>query len=136
MPNLPLIEAPPVDYGPHESAMARYREDGTRRALALGNRGPIRLDASGRLDAAIRDAYSRFGFYVFERAIAASELADIERDVADMLARAPVTRGAPLDRDGRPALGADCRAVDVVWVKPLADPLGGTSAAAVGILPR
>ncbi len=46
MPNLPLIEAPPVDYGPHESAMARYREDGTRRALALGNRGPIRLDAS------------------------------------------------------------------------------------------
>ncbi|HEY6599908.1 MAG TPA: phytanoyl-CoA dioxygenase family protein, partial [Pseudomonadales bacterium] len=67
--------------------------------------------------------------YVFERAIAASELTDIERDVADMLARAPVTRGAPLDRDGRPALGADCRAVDVVWVKPLADPLGGTSAA-------
>jgi hypothetical protein len=49
-----------------------------------------------------------------------------------MLVRAPVTRGAPVDREGRPALGADCRAVDVVWVKPLADPLGGTSAARGG----
>lgn len=127
MAKLPLIDAPPVDYGPHETAMARYRDDGTRRALALDNRGPIRFDSSGRLDPAILDAYSRYGFYVFESVIEPSELRDIERDVVDMLARAPVTRGAPLDRNGRPALGTDCRAVNVVWVEPLADPLGGTA---------
>ena len=109
MANLPLIEVSAVDYGSEQVAMVRYREDGTRRAMALGNRGPIRFDAQGRLDAQIRDAYSRCGFYVFEGVLQADELADIERDVADMLDRAPVTRGAALDRRGRPALGADCR---------------------------
>ena len=127
MANLPLIEVSRVDYGSEEAAMIRYREDGTRRAMALGNRGPIRFDAQGRLDVRIRDAYSRCGFYVFEGVLQADELADIERDVADMLERAPVTRGAALDCRGRPALGAECRAPNVSWVRPLADPLGGTA---------
>jgi hypothetical protein len=129
MTNLPLIQAPAVDYGHEESAMARYREEGTRRALALGNRGPIRFDASGRLDPAILEAYSRCGFYVFERVIAQPELDDLERDLVDMLERVPVTRGAMVDRRGRPALSADCRKPNVVWVTPLADPLGGTDRA-------
>ena len=33
---LPLIDAPPVDYGPNEEAMVRYRTEGTERARALG----------------------------------------------------------------------------------------------------
>ena len=127
MANLPLIDAPAVDYGSEEPAMARYREEGTRRALALGNRGPIRFDAAGRVHPSILDAYSRCGFYVFERAIAQEELDDIERDLVDMLDRLPATRGAPVDRHGRPALGADCKSQPIVWVQPLADPLGGTS---------
>jgi ectoine hydroxylase-related dioxygenase (phytanoyl-CoA dioxygenase family) len=126
MANLPQIEVPSVDYGREENAMVRYREEGERRAMTLGNRGPIRFDAAGRLDPEIVEAYSRCGFYVFESVLEADELADIERDVADMLARAPVTRGAKVDRQGRPALGVDCTAPNISWVKPLSDPLGGT----------
>src|SRR5262245_38927412 len=118
MARLPLIDAPLVDYGSEEPAMVRYREDGTRRALALANRGPIMFDAAGRPDPAILDAYSRCGFYVFEGVIAQAELDDIERDLVDLLERAPVTRDAPFDRHGRPALGADRHGAQIVWVKP------------------
>ena len=34
-----------ADYGPHEAAMQTYLRKGEARAMALGNRGPIRLDA-------------------------------------------------------------------------------------------
>jgi Phytanoyl-CoA dioxygenase (PhyH) len=129
MTDLPLSSAPAVDYGSEEPAMARYREQGMRRALVLGNRGPIRLDASGNVDPAILEAYWRCGFYVFEHLIEQAELDEIERDVIDMLERVPVAPGAALDRHGRVALGRDCRRDNVVWVKPLADPLGGTDRA-------
>jgi hypothetical protein len=117
------------DYGANEPAMARYREEGTRRALALGNRGPLHFTPDGALAPEIRAAYSRCGFYVFEGLLGEEELADLERDVNELLARAPVTRGAPFDRDGRPALSSDCRAPNLSWVRPLSDPLGGTAAA-------
>ena len=126
MAKLPLMSAPAASYGTEEAAMVRYREEGTRRALALGNRGPIRFDASGRLDRAIGEAYSRCGFYVFEHVIAQDELDDIERELVDLLERLPVSRGAALDRHGRPALGAGSSGQPIVWVKPLGDPLGGT----------
>ena len=126
MASLPRFEVPTVDYGSEEQAMVRYRADGERRAMALGNRGPIQFDANGKLDPAILQAYSRCGFYVFEGVLKPDELADIERDVADMLARAPVTRGAAVDKQGRPALGVDCTAPNLSWVRPLSDPLGGT----------
>jgi Phytanoyl-CoA dioxygenase (PhyH) len=121
--NAPVFAA---DYGADEPAMARYREEGTRRALALGNRGPIRFAASGDLTSEIRDAYARCGFYVFEGVLGEEELADLERDVNELLERAPVTKGAPLDRHGRPALSSACRAPNLSWVRPLSDPLGGT----------
>lgn len=124
---LPLLPVTPGDYGAAEPAMVSYREAGTRRALALDNRGPIRLDELGRLAPDILDAYWRHGFYVFEGVIGDEELDDLEDDVAGMLARAPVEKGAAVDRQGRPALGADCAATTVVWVRPLSDPLGGTA---------
>ena len=34
----------------HARAMADYIAEGTRRAYEIGNRGPIRRDANGRLD--------------------------------------------------------------------------------------
>jgi hypothetical protein len=126
MANLPLIKVPIVDYGPDEEAMVRYRAEGEERAMRLGNRGSISFDREGRLDSAILDAYSRCGFYVFEGVLGTDELKDIESDVAEMLARAPVTKGAKLDSQGRPALSADCLASNISWVKPLSDPLGGT----------
>src|ERR1700735_1199855 len=126
MANLPLIKVPIVDY-PEQEAMERYRREGEARAMRLGNRGPIRFDAEGNLDRAILEAYKRCGFYVFEGLLHEDELKDIERDVADIIARTPVTKGAALDREGRPAIGADCEAPTVSWVKPLSDPIGGTA---------
>ena len=126
MANLPLIEVPIVDYGPDEPAMAHYREQGEERALALENRGPILFTDDRGLDPAILEAYSRSGFYIFEGVLGADELRDIERDVAEMLARAPVAKGANVDRQGRQALGVDCKAPTVSWVRPLSDPVGGT----------
>ena len=49
MANLPLIDVPIGDYGAEEAAMAHYRAEGEHRALALGNRGPLRFDSEGRL---------------------------------------------------------------------------------------
>ena len=117
------------DYGENETAMAAYLEAGAERAMGLGNRGPIRFDASGVLHPEILTAYSRCGFYVFEGVIDPVELADIERDVVNMWEHAPVEKGAPIDRYGRPALAADCAAPCLSWVRPLSDPIGGTDKA-------
>jgi hypothetical protein len=129
MVKLPLLEVPIVDYGVDEPAMVRYRQEGEARAAELGNRGPIRFDEDGQLDPAILEAYWRTGFYIFEGVLGPDELADIERDVAELLERAPTTKGATLDRHGRPALGVDCTAPNISWVRPLSDPLGGTTLA-------
>ncbi|MFO1081833.1 MAG: phytanoyl-CoA dioxygenase family protein [Reyranellaceae bacterium] len=120
---------PVVDYGSEEAAMQAYLREGERRAFALGNRGPIRFTADGALHPEIVAAYWRCGFYVFEGVLQADELADIERDLKDILGRLPVERGAALDAKGRPALAADCAAPTLLWSKPLGDPFGGTSLA-------
>jgi len=118
-----------VDYGPEEAAMRAYCEAGERRAFALGNRGPIRFGSDGRVHADILDAYWRHGFYVFEGVLLPTELADIEADFLDILDRLPTERGSPVDRKGRPALGADLQATTLYWSKPLGDPFGGTELA-------
>ena len=118
-----------VDYGAEEAAMQAYLREGEQRAFALGNRGPIRFTASGELHPDIVEAYWRCGFYVFEGVLEPDELADIERDVKDILDRLPVEKGAPLDAKGRPALAADCQAPTLLWSKPLGDPFGGTDLA-------
>jgi hypothetical protein len=41
----------------------------------------------------------------------------------------PVTKDAKVDKQGRPALGVNCTARNLSWVRPLSDPIGGTSAA-------
>src|SRR3954454_19660542 len=102
---LPLLEVPIVDYGDDEAAMDSYRAEGEQRARQLGNRGPLRLDDAGRVDPGILAAYDRCGFYVFEGLLDRAELDDIERDVADLLDRAPVSKDATVDRHGRTALG-------------------------------
>ena len=118
-----------VDYGPDEAAMQAYLREGEARAMALGNRGPIRFGAKGGLHPDVAEAFSRCGFYVFEDVLGAGELADLEADLRDVLDRLPVTRGSPVDAAGRPALGADCKAPTLFWSKPLGDPFGGTDLA-------
>ncbi|SJZ38738.1 Phytanoyl-CoA dioxygenase (PhyH) [Enhydrobacter aerosaccus] len=118
-----------IGYGSEEAAMQAYLREGEKRALALGNRGPIRFTASGELHPDIVEAYWRCGFYVFEGVLKADELADIERDVKDILDRLPVERGAKVDAKGWPALASDCAAPTLLWSKPLGDPFGGTDLA-------
>ena len=119
-----------VDYGSEEAAMRRYLADGERRAFALGNRGPIRFTADGKVHPDILDAYWRHGFYVFENVLGAEELADIEADIrTNVLDRLPVEKGATVDAQGRPALGVDLKAPSLFWARPLSDPFGGTSLA-------
>jgi hypothetical protein len=126
---LPLLDAPTTDYGADEEAMVAYREEGGRRAMELGNRGPIRYDDQGKIHPDILEAYWRTGFYTFTGVLSQDELDDIEQDVAQLLERLPVTKGATVDRHGRPALGVDLQGRNVSWVRPLSDPIGGTDAA-------
>ena len=128
MSSLPLHRFANVDYGQDQDAVSEYREDGTRRALALDNRGPVRYDHNGRVDPAILESYGRHGFYILEGVLGPEERADVEADVANMLNRCAVSKDAAVDRAGRPALGTDCEGRTVSWVKPLSDPLGGTDA--------
>jgi ectoine hydroxylase-related dioxygenase (phytanoyl-CoA dioxygenase family) len=118
-----------VDYGPEEAAMQTYLQEGERRAFDLGNRGPIRFTADGKVHPDILDAYWRCGFYVFENVLDRNELADIETDFQDILTRLPSEKGSPVDATGRPALGADMKAPSLFWSKPLGDPFGGTKLA-------
>lgn len=116
-------------YGTEEAAMQAYLAEGERKAFTLGNRGPLRFDANGRLTQDILDAYWRCGFYVFEGVLKADELADIERDVKSIQDRLPVAQGATLDKHGRPALTVGLEAPTLFWSKPLGDPFGGTELA-------
>ena len=53
---LPLHETSEADYGDEQTQLELYREEGTRRALAMDNRGPINFDENGRLDQTILSA--------------------------------------------------------------------------------
>ena len=109
--------------------MQAYLREGEGRALALGNRGPIRFDARGALRPDFLDAYRRCGFYIFEGVLGEEELRDIEADLFDILDQLPVEQGSPVDARGRPALAAGCEAPTLFWSRPLGDPFGGTDLA-------
>ncbi|HSG62282.1 MAG TPA: phytanoyl-CoA dioxygenase family protein [Pseudomonadales bacterium] len=108
--------------------MKPYVEAGKERARQLGNRGPVRFDAKGRLAEEIIQAYQRTGFYVFEGLVDPSETALLQEEIQDLLERAPVDNGAELDKYGRPAFGREFARPVYTLIKPLSDPWGGTSA--------
>ena len=110
----------------HAAAMAPYIAEGTKRASAAGNRGPLQLDKSGKLHPDILNAYNEKGFYIFEGVIGAEELDSLRADVTNMIDRAPVQPGAKVDAKGRPAMGLDHAAEPYSFIKPLSDPFGGT----------
>lgn len=112
-----------------DTAMQAYLEAGRQAAFALGNRGPIRYDADGKMHPEILEAYWRCGFYVFENVLGPDELQDIEADLHDILARLPTEKGAERDSQSRPALGVGLKAPTLFWARPLSDPFGGTALA-------
>ena len=102
-----------------------YFAAGERRARALGNRGPLRFDASGTLERSIREAYDATGFYVFEGVVDEAELGELDRDLASLLERSPSAEGSELDSSGRPVAGLG-RQPQFLWAEALSDPWGGT----------
>jgi hypothetical protein len=115
-----------TDYGSEERAMQAYFREGEARAMALGNRGPLRFTADGKLAPDILAAYERCGFYVFEGVIAPAELAELEADYLAIMDRLPCAPDAKVDHKGRPALGSDLAMPIAYWARPLGDPFGGT----------
>ena len=123
------IEACANHYGEQADAMRSYLLAGQAAALALPNRGPVKFTESGALAEEIRAAYSEYGFYVFENVLSAEELDDIKADLDIMRAQFPTGPESQVNAAGEPALGADAKALTLVWSKPLGDPLGGTELA-------
>lgn len=122
----PTTTAPAPTRAEHQARMAAYAAAGEARARAIGNKGPVRFDADGRLHPDIVTAYWRHGFYIFEGIVSPAELAELRQDAADMLERAPVGPGAAVDAQGRPALGRDWARDPYTFIRPLSDPWGGT----------
>ena len=89
----------------------------------LSSSGP-----DGKLAEHIVEAFREYGFYIFKGVVSADELDDLERDVTDILDRAPIAPDAKVDRHGNPAIAHDCEGRSFRLVKPLSDPLGGSKA--------
>ena len=123
------IEACAAHYGEQADAMRTYLVEGEKQALIMSNRGPLRFDAGGNLAQDIQDAYSKYGFYVFEEVLGAEELQAIDAELQQLRTTFPSEPNGKLTKDGKPALGADCKSLNLIWSKPLGDPLGGTELA-------
>ena len=124
--NIKSIEACAAHYGADEQAMKSYLIEGEQQALAMNNRGPIKFDENGNLAREIKEAYLKYGFYVFENVIKEDELNDIKDDLATIRSKFPSDSQSKVTESGQPALGSDCKAPNLIWSKPLGDPLGGT----------
>lgn len=123
------INACAAHYGKDADAMREYLLAGHHHALDLDNRGPIQFGENGKLASHVVDAYNKYGFYVFTDVLKQDELEDIAQDLEQMKKRFPVGSGEKVTADGSPALGADCTAPNLIWSKPLGDPLGGSTLA-------
>ena len=123
------IEACAAYYGDEADAMKEYLINGEKNALALGNRGPITFDENGNLSSAIKEAYSKNGFYIFEGVLKNDEVEDIKEDLENLRQQFPTGPESTLNAKGEPAMNAESKSLTLVWSKPLGDPLGGTELA-------
>ena len=123
------IEACAAYYGDEADAMKAYLINGEKNALALGNRGPITFDENGNLSSAIKEAYSKNGFYIFEGVLNNEEVEDIKEDLENLRQQFPTGPESTLNAKGEPAMNAESKSLTLVWSKPLGDPLGGTELA-------
>ena len=116
----------PLSAADHVRVMSEYGRRAEARAYALGNRGPIRVGADGKLLPEILEAYWANGFYVFQGVVGPDELAELRADIDNVLSRAPVAPDSKVDRHGRPASTEGVIKPPYRWAKPLSDPVGGT----------
>ena len=100
------IEACAAHYGDEAEAVKTYMQEGLKQALRLPNRGPIQFLKNGALHPEIREAYSNYGFYVFEGVVTAQEMSDVRQDIDELRSRFATHPDSKLDARGRPATGA------------------------------
>ena len=124
LPSNPQLDTPTA--AAHAESMSAYTRAGEARVAAIGNRGPARFDANGKLDPDILAAYWEHGFYVFEGVVSEAEVKALRECTLDLIERAPIRKGAELDTRGRPAFGRDLARETYTLVRPLSDPWGGT----------
>ena len=79
-----------------------YKAQGLKRALEIGNRGPLRLGPDGRMDQQIVRAYQAQGYYVFEDMVSKGEVAELVKEFDEVLDNAPINEGGITDRHGGP----------------------------------
>ncbi len=106
-----------------------YFAEGKKRAMSLGNRGPLNVNPDGTIADDILEQYNRYGFYILEGLVSPTELDEIHQDVKHLFERAPVDSGSNLDSQGRPAITTEFERSTFQFAKPLSDPMGGTNAA-------
>ena len=80
---------------------------GSKRAVALGNRGPLSLDESGQLAQDILNAYYEHGFYVFKSVLSPDEIKELTIELDAIMENAPVSRDKSVDHLGRPSKFAE-----------------------------
>ena len=117
-----------TNFGGEEAAMQAYFREGEARALALGNRGPVRYGADGKIHPDIIESYRRHGFYVLQGLLDPAEAAEVRAEIHDLLDRLPTGSDSKVDHLGRPAATTELPKPVIFWTKPLGDPLGGTGA--------
>jgi hypothetical protein len=110
---------------PQDSELSAYFRAGELRARGLGNRGPIRLTAAGKIAPEIVEAYREYGFYVLEGVFDAAEIADLRAGLDAIIDHLPTSPDSQVDHLGRPALGLGLPVSPFHWSKPLGDPFGG-----------
>jgi len=123
------IEACAAYYGKESEAVKQYLINGEQNALALDNRGPIKFDQNGNLSSLIKEAYSKYGFYIFQGVLNSDEVEDIKEDLENLRQQFPTGPESKLNAKGEPAMNAESQSLTLLWSKPLGDPLGGTELA-------
>ena len=110
----------------HARGMDGYVQHGIKRAMSLGNNGPIVVAKDGSVSAEILDSYWQHGFYVLKNVIGTEELSELRSDVHRVLEEAPDTPDTEETERDEPEAGAGFTLPSYRFARPLSDPLGGT----------
>ena len=87
---------------PEDAAFREYCIQGSERAKALTNRGPLRLGPDGKVHPDIVAEYDRTGFYVLESVVAEDEIAEMRAEFEALLGNAPSAVDSAVDSRGNP----------------------------------
>ena len=102
-------------YGDDSHLVRKYLIEGEKKALSINNRGPILFDNDGSLSLSIRNAYSKYGFYIFEDVLSKEELKDIKIDLEKIKNILPTGPDSKINHKGDPALGSNNKALNLIY---------------------